>query len=376
MLAALYPGLVQDLHGQVQSDLQVTGTWNAPVFSGQLALLDAGAYSPATGVTIESLEVHAALHGNQVKIEKFSLRSGPGTLDGSGEIEFDRWQLEHYQLAVKGERLQVYNFPELQVLCSPDLTLSGDLERLQVEGRILIPEMTLLGTSTVPEVMVSKDVVIPGEVQDRHRVLPIDADIQVDVELGEQVRIKTAGVNTRLKGGGRITLDQQDHLVIWGEINLFDGVYKAYGANLGIKQGVLRYKGGPVENPSLSILATREVGTVQAGVQVTGTAEVPVVTLYSQPAMPERDILGYIFMGRPMRTGQEGEDALMIGAGALVPGYGGAFSDLGISEIDIQGLFDGTGGVTVRKRLTEKWEVESTLGVESGVDLFYLIRFD
>jgi hypothetical protein len=51
-------------------------------------------------------------------------------------------------------------------------------------------------------------------------------------------------------------------------------------------------------------------------------------------------------------------------------------SELGISEIDIQGLFTGAGGVTVRKRLSEKLEVESTLGIESGVDLFYLIRFD
>jgi hypothetical protein len=39
-------------------------------------------------------------------------------------------------------------------------------------------------------------------------------------------------------------------------------------------------------------------------------------------------------------------------------------------------LFSGTGGVTLRKRLSEKWEVESTLGVESGVDLYYLIKFD
>lgn len=376
MLAALYPGLVQDLHGQVKSDLQVTGTWQNPVFSGQLALLEAGAYMPATGITIEDFEVRAALQGKQVKIEQFSLRSGPGTLDGSGVIDLDRWQLEHYQLTIKGELLQVYNFPELQVLCSPELTLSGDLEKLQLEGRILIPEMSLLGLMTTPEVMASKDVVISGEGQERHRALPLDVDIRVAVELGDRVRIKTAGVDTRLKGGGRIALDEQDHLAIWGEISLVEGVYKAYGANLGIKQGVLKYAGGPVENPRLSILATRDVGTVLAGVQVTGTAEDPVVTLYSQPAMPERDILGYIFMGRAMRVGQEGEDALMIGAGALVPGYGGAFSDLGISEIDIQGLFDGTGGVSVRKRLTEKWEVESTFGAESGVDLFYLIKFD
>ena len=81
-------------------------------------------------------------------------------------------------------------------------------------------------------------------------------------------------------------------------------------------------------------------------------------------------------MGRPMRVGQEGEDALMIGAGALIPHYGDTFSDLGISEIDIQGLFSGAGGVRLRKRLTERLELESTLGIESGIDLYYIFEFD
>jgi hypothetical protein len=92
--------------------------------------------------------------------------------------------------------------------------------------------------------------------------------------------------------------------------------------------------------------------------------------------MPERDVISYIFMGRPMRVDQEGEDALMIGASSLIPGYGNAFSDLGITEIDVQGMFEGDGGVRMRKRLTERWEIRSTFGAESGVDLYYIFKFD
>jgi len=202
-----------------------------------------------------------------------------------------------------------------------------------------------------------------------------DSGLRIAVELGDQVTVKTAGVATRLTGGGIITLDEQGQLATFGKINLVDGVYKGYGAALDIKQGLLKYTGGSIANPGLSVFAARDVGTVQAGVQITGTAEDPVISLYSRPSMPERDILGYIFMGRPMRVGQEGEDAMMIGVGALIP-YGGTFSDLGISEVDIQGLFNGTGGVRLRNRLTEKIELESTFGAESGVDLYYILEFD
>ncbi len=376
VLAALSPGLVQDLQGRIESDMHVSGTWQTPVFSGRLSLLEGSAYLPATGVTLENFELRAALQGEQIKVEKLSLHSGPGTLTGSGELDLDRWRLQRYRLVIKGNRLQAYNFPELQILCNPEFTLTGDLESIQLHGSLLIPEMSLLGTTSTPEALPSNDVVIVEQDHEDRKTLTLDTDIRIAVELGDQVVVKTAGVETRLTGGGIITLDDQGQLATFGKINLVDGIYKAYGANLEIKQGLLNYTGGPITNPDLRIFAARDVGTVQAGVQITGKAEDPVVSLYSRPSMPERDILGYIFMGRPMRVGQEGEDALMIGAGALMPRYGETFSDLGISEIDIQGLFTGTGGVSLRKRLSETWEIESTLGVESGLDLYYIFKFD
>ncbi|MEJ2198338.1 MAG: hypothetical protein P8X54_07205 [Desulfuromonadales bacterium] len=67
---------------------------------------------------------------------------------------------------------------------------------------------------------------------------------------------------------------------------------------------------------------------------------------------------------------------LMMGAGSLLPGYGGGLSELGITEIDIQGLFTGTGGLRLRRKLTEQWEIESNLGVESGIDLYYIIELE
>jgi translocation and assembly module TamB len=376
LIVAFAPGMIQDLQGQIKSDLQINGTWQDPDFSGRMALTGASAYLPTSGVTLEDLNLQVALLSDKLEIEEFTLRSGPGTMRGTGWLGFDQWKLERYQLNVEGERLQVYNFPELQILCSPDLTLTGDPEGIHLLGSLLIPEMSVLGTATAPEFLPSNDVVIYGEGPKDRKVLPIDADLQVVVELGDQVWVRTAGIDTRLEGGGTVTLDEKHQLATFGEIRLVEGVYKAYGANLDIKQGLLRFTGGPLANPRLRIFAARDIDTVQAGVQITGTAEAPVVALYSRPAMPERDIIGYIFMGRPMRVGQEGEDALMIGAGALMPRYGETFSDLGISEIDIQGLFTGEGGVRLRKRLAESWELVSTLGIESGIDLYYIFEFD
>jgi translocation and assembly module TamB len=163
-------------------------------------------------------------------------------------------------------------------------------------------------------------------------------------------------------------------LLARGEIQLVSGSFRAHGVNLKIRQGLLNYKGGVITNPELRIFAAREVGDVLAGVQVTGNAEAPVVTLYSRPAMPDRDILGYILMGRAISTESQEADMLMMGAGSLLPGYGAGLSELGITEIDIQGLFTGTGGLRLRRKLADQWEIESNLGVESGINLYYIIE--
>jgi len=173
-----------------------------------------------------------------------------------------------------------------------------------------------------------------------------------------------------------MSMGSTGELLARGEVQLVSGWFRSHGVNLEIRQGVLNYQDEIITNPNLRIFAAREVGDVLAGVQVTGNAEAPVVTLYSRPAMPDRDILGYMLMGRAIDTENEEADMLMMGTGSLLSSYGGGLSKLGITDIDIQGLFTGTGGLRLRRKIAEKWEVQSTIGTESGVDLFYIIELE
>ncbi len=152
--------------------------------------------------------------------------------------------------------------------------------------------------------------------------------------------------------------------------NLFSGggIYTTYEVKLNIKRGHI--------NPSLDILALREVGKVRAGVKVTGTVEFPDITLYSPPTMPEKEILGYIFLGRRMRTEQPESDIIALETGALLP-QGPEFSRrLRFTDVDLGRLFSEKGVVRLRYRLRKNLEVEFTLGDTSGVDFFHVIEFE
>ena len=375
ILSALGPWLVQDIRGEAQVELAVQGTWARPDWRGKILFQDGGVYLPAAGVQLEDIQLHSVLAGDRLRIDRLTMRSGSGNLFGQGEVIFDRWRLASYHLDITGEEFEVVDFPELQMTCSPDLDLSGTRDRLALQGSILIPRLAIRGSKGTPEVLPSKDVV-KVETAEQRNELEIETDIQVKVDLGEDVTVKSGGVDTRLAGGGIVTMGPTGELLAHGEIQLVSGSFRAHGVNLKIRQGLLNYQGGVITNPELRIFAAREVGDVLAGVQVTGNAEAPVVTLYSRPAMPDRDILGYMLMGRAISTESQETDMLMMGAGSLLPGYGGGLSELGITEIDIQGFFEGGGGLRLRRKLTENWEVESQLGVESGLDLYYIIELE
>ena len=375
LLTVVAPDLFQNTRGKFVSDLAISGTLQSPHFSGTLELADGGAYLPITGATIDDLLLKVSFQDDEVRLDKLSLKVGEGTLTGTGLAQFDRWHFQGYKLALEGDRLHIYDFPELQVFCSPDLTLEGGPGDTKLRGNLLIPEMKLVDKSTGTQVMPNDDVVVHDEEDLQREKLTYDTDIQVVIELGDKVKVKTEGLEARLEGGITVARDEKRHLAGWGEIRLVDGVYKAYGTNLEIKQGRMNYDNDPLVNPKLRVFAAKDVGRVQAGVHITGTAENPVVTLASNPAMPERDILGYIFMGRPISKDGEGGDALAIGAGALLPQYGDTLGGLGGIEVHLDGLLNEEGAVRLRKRLSESWEISSTLGTESGIDLYYILDF-
>lgn len=375
LMSAVGPWMVQDLRGTTQVNLALQGTWARPDLRGRLAFTDGGAYLPGAGVQLDNINIRGELDGDRLRIEQLEIHSGPGVLNGQGELVFTGWALEGYRLDIVGKDLQVVNFPELQVICNPDLSLSGTAESLSVRGSVLIPVMTIRDSTAEPEVLPSKDVVIVTT-EKQPKELGFTTDVHVVVELGDDVTVSSGGLETKLAGGVIVTMDPTGNVLAEGEIQLVSGSYRAYGTRLQIRQGGLLFRGGSITNPDLRIFAARQVGEVLAGVQVTGSAEAQVVTLYSRPTMSERDILGYILMGRALRSDSLNTDILMMGAGTLLPVSGEGLSRLGIAEIDIQGLFSGLGGVRLRRQFAENWEVESTLGVESGVDLYYIFEFE
>ncbi|MDO8414077.1 MAG: translocation/assembly module TamB domain-containing protein, partial [Gallionellaceae bacterium] len=432
-ITTLFPGLVQESEGQLDVDLKVSGQWQAPLLQGKLQLSQAAAYLPTTGIHVKDMQLNVSLEKNIVRIDSFQASSGPGRIQGTALLTMQGTKIIAYQGTLDGERFQTVYFPELQVLSSPHLTFNGSADKLVVRGEIQLPELHIMGPQANAVVLPSKDVIVEGTAEPdsaSSRVL----DAQIKIVLGDEVTVHAKGMDAKLSGSLDLVMASLDKISSKGEIRIVQGSYQTYGVNLDIVRGHLFYSDGPVDEPTLDILALRTIGDVRAGVTVTGTLKAPITKLYSEPAMPDVDILAYIVLGHPLDSSREQESLITLAANALLSsGQSAALQDqvkhrLGLGDVEIQVVGSGRDGhmgykaipvnppgivsskqeeglpqamITVGKYVTPKiyisygrslftggkmfflrydisrrWQVETQTGGESGVDMYYKIEFN
>jgi translocation and assembly module TamB len=154
-------------------------------------------------------------------------------------------------------------------------------------------------------------------------------------------------------------------LVADGAINAVRGTYTAFGQRLAIERGKL-YFGGPLDNPGLDVLALRKNQAVEAGVEVTGTVQVPLVRLTSNPPVPDNEKLAWLVLGHGLDSTTGAESVALQAALAALAGAGSeqigqrVARGFGVDDISFRSASTARPGTTaaqvvaVSKRLTDK----------------------
>ena len=434
MMTVFFPGLIQESSGELDAKFVLSGSWEVPVIGGKLRLSKAGAYLPSVGIHLKEIALDARFEKNLIHIDSFRALSGPGYIEGSALLTLAGWQIMSYQGNIHGENFQTVYLPELQIYSTLELTFSGTRQKLTLRGEVRLPELHIIGASTRTVITPSSDVIHEGRGEAEGKSSPLALDIRIRLILGAQVDVKVAGIDAELGGAMDLTLSSLDTITSRGEIRVIKGRYRTYGVNLEIVRGRLFFTGAPIDHPTLDFLALRTIGEVRAGVTVTGTFQKPVTKLYSEPAMPDVDVVAYIVLGHPLGSSGQQAGLLTQAAGALLTsGQAAVLQEqvkdyLGLSTLEIQGGVGGTktpmgykplpvtapgttpaaqqAGITetvltVGKYLTpqlyisygkslftgnnlfrlrydifRKWQIETqTGGGESGADLYYKMEF-
>jgi translocation and assembly module TamB len=346
----LEPGTVAE--GALRADFSFSGTPAAPVAVGSLRGSGLGLAMGELGLRLSGGTLEAAFDRDRLQLKKLdfvspnavqpadsrvpvaALTATPGTLSVGGEVALATGE---GRFSFAARRLPILQRPDRWLVASGEGEARTGWNSIDLTAR-LKADAGFLGLPDRPAPSLSSDVVVLGRRGQEVVRTPLDFTADVSVDLGDQLYLSALGVDTRLAGRLRLTAREGRPLAATGTLNTVGGLYEAYGYKLSIERGLVNFV-GPLNDPTLAIVALRKGLEVEAGVSITGSARRPSVQLVSQPAVPDAEKLSWIVLGHAPDAGGGADLALLLPAAqALLGGPGGGMtkelaSGLGIDEL-------------------------------------------
>ncbi|ALS99569.1 translocation/assembly module TamB domain-containing protein [Lacimicrobium alkaliphilum] len=407
---SLVPEL-SELTGTLAADISLSGTLQQPKLDGRLNIDSANLRLSASQTEVRALNMQTRFNGSAVDFEgDFAMGDGSASFSGNSNwdsAKSDWREALSFEASIKGDKLQVLAMPELRANISPALQINFD-NILTLSGRVAIDSGSLtLTTLPASATDVSEDMQLTGD-QARAEQAALCCNMDVEVEMIDPFVVSGFGFAGKIDGALQARQTVSEEIQLYGNLNVTQGTYKAYGQNLEVKSGRLQFV-GPVDNPVVQLRAIRPLrGTnVEAGIQATGPANNIVIELFSNPAMEQSAILSYLLRGRPpgADSGDSRSMALVMAAnqGIDLTGSSGLtealneiplFSDITLdTETDAVsgdslatvsgyigeriylkygvGIIEPVSQVTVRFYLMNQLWLEAVNSLERSMDLYY-----
>ncbi|MBP6900819.1 MAG: translocation/assembly module TamB domain-containing protein [Burkholderiaceae bacterium] len=373
------------LGGHLHTSASAAGTLGAPLLTGQMRGSGLSLRNLLEGVSLGDGELSVALEGERARIEqlRFSGADG-GTLSLQGQAQLGRQPVA--ELGLSFQRFRLLGRIDRRIKLSGQAQARLDRQSLQLDGDLRIDEGLIdISRGEAPSLDADVQVRRPGGTStaataagaEATRPVPAElppalrqARVALRLDLSEQLRLRGHGVDTGLHGtlnisapGGRPALH--------GDVRTQGGQYAAYGQKLDIRRGLFQFT-GPLDNPRLDVQAVRPNLDVVVGVALTGTAQLPRVRLFSEPAMSEYEQLSWLVLGRsPDGLGRTDTALLQRAAFALLAGDGQSPTDnlleaVGLTDFSVRQSDDELREtvVSLGKQLSRRWY----LGYERSVN--------
>ncbi|MGO2990773.1 MAG: autotransporter assembly complex protein TamB [Halomonadaceae bacterium] len=385
---------MDSLEGELNGRVQIGGTTSQPDLQGTLALRGLRVHGPDIPVDVRDGELALSFDGEQGDINGF-VAAERGRLNITGDAYWpgaDDWRIGIDLNATQEPLLLVLpQFGRLEA--APDIRVRITPELLQVRGNVDLPWARLeIGSKSSSAIEPSSDEIIITEREDREaeeearRVAEnggpsaadelaqagMELDVLITLTLGRDMLISAYGLESGLGGTLEIRQDSGG-LQLFGDVNLVDGRFQAFGQDLLIRRGQLLFS-GPPSLPSLDFEAIRNpdvtADDVIAGLRVTGSAEEPNVTIFSEPSMPENQALSYLLRGRASDSSGGMDSALTTALiGMSLGRTGGAVGSIG-EAFGIDDLALDTTGVGDDSQVALSGQLSDDLRISYGVGIF------
>ncbi|MDJ0916964.1 MAG: translocation/assembly module TamB domain-containing protein [Woeseiaceae bacterium] len=403
-LTSFIPDLLNP-QGQVRGDITIGGRVDLPEVTGDILLSDGSFGLRRAGIEVSAVDLSLSQSEPGSLRLRGSATSGEGMLAIEGDTYRDGDTGLRTELTIAGDRFQLLRLPDWQLSASPDVQIVVDQSQVLITGALEVPAADIR-VNEIPQSATgpSSDAVVHRVDETTREEMRRSVDIDLLASLGDEVKLAAFGLDTGLTGSVQLRGGRGRPFQGFGRLELTDGSYSSYGQDLEIERGLLIFN-GPLDNPQLDVRAIRQVGSVTAGIHLTGVPTALSSAVYSNPPLREAEALSYLLTGRPISTATSDGDGDLLANAAFALGMSGAGqvasrvrSQLGLETLSVEGgsddsrivagkrlsdrllveygygLVDQLGSLLLRYQLNDRLVIESRTGITSNFDLYYRVR--
>lgn len=331
---------ISKIKGQLNASVNARGSVAKPVIESNINLNNARLDIAQLGLQLSSINLNVFANKSGWKTEG-SLLSGAKKLALSGNGALTSPYNGNFVL--QGKDLPIVNTKEYQINVSPQLNIKLTDSSVTINGTIEVPYAQIKPHNFSNSVTLSDDVVFQSQQSPPSSSSSSNAfktNMDVRVIMGDKVTLAFKGLNALLTGTIDVKQIAPGPISATGELNVKKGTYKAYAQDLTIEQGQLLFTGGRVDNPGITVRASKKIDTstattdgkafdlnninlqnvnvrgfIEVGVEVSGRISQPKITLFANPSiLSQADILSMMVLGRPASQANKAGGQLLLAA--------------------------------------------------------------
>jgi translocation and assembly module TamB len=404
-LVSVYVPDIDRAAGNLTANARIAGTLAEPQLSGSIRVSDGEVNFYQTNLHLQQIDLAARLTDDGLMFDG-TAQAGKGTVHAKGRM---RWRdtLPYGQLHLDGTNLRVVDIPEAQIDASPNLDFKVAAREVDITGTVAVPYARIVPTDLTGAVTSSPDEVIVGQ-ESQNPADQFHVKTTITMTLGPNVNIDTLGLTGQLAGSITVRSGYDAITRAAGVLSVQKGVYSAYARKLDIQSGRLIFTNGPIDDPGIEIRAVKRYPDVTAGITVRGTLQQPRLSFFSDPSLPQSQIISLILSGgggdSTLQTLQATQNQQATAANELLT-QGGAIlaqqlgSRIGLPDISVEtdlnnetslvlgkylsprvyvsygvGLTEELNAIRLRYSLGDHWTIRTTAGQIKGADLVFSVE--
>jgi translocation and assembly module TamB len=377
--ARIFSDELADAAGILSLKGKLAGDTADPQIDARIDLENIGMTVPGLVQKLHDLNGHIHLTPDIIRIEALSGLLDTGSFSLSGSITHEKFVPMQVDLSVDAKALPLEVPDTLAVLLNGDIQITGDHRNAAARGEIVLLEgvyykdvkinLLQLATSRQRAVAPAAE---PASIPYFERV-----DLNIAVSHRQpfvvQNNLAQLEISPELKIGGRLTRP-----IVSGRAQVKEGTVTFQKKTFEVTKGIIDFVNPYRTEAEIDIQSQTQIRTWQINLGIKGTPENLDITLTSQPAETDSDILSLILFGRTARELTAGEGGAQrttgqIMAEMLADTFGADIkktTGVDILQLETNGSGDGEDAagvkVTVGKHLSDRMTVKYAVESKDG----------